>query len=187
MAARVTPPVAVQRRTSLVEYYKLAELGFYRDQRVELVDGIVVSMPPMGPPHASVVQRLGKLLTLHVRDRGEVRSRLPFAAGDDTEPEPDIAVVPPGAYADRHPGHAWLVVEVAETSLTYDREAKAPLYAASGVDEYWIVDLSSAVIEVYTHPVDGRYAEVRRVGAGEKLAPAAFPDVAIDVADLVRV
>jgi Uma2 family endonuclease len=92
-----------------------------------------------------------------------------------------IAVVPLGDYSTRHPDGALLVIEVAESSLQFDRDAKGPLYAASGVREYWIVDVAGRVVEVFSEPKGERYTRSRRVLPGENLFPAAFPDVIIDV------
>jgi Uma2 family endonuclease len=103
----------------------------------------------------------------------------------ESEPEPDIAVVPEGRYADQHPSIALLTVEVAESSLEYDRETKAPVYAASSVDEYWIVDIVGRAVELYASPVAGRYTHTRRAVEGESLNPAAFPDLSIDVTGLL--
>ncbi len=163
----------------------MADLGFFRGERVELIEGIVVRMAPIGPEHASVVDQLTKLLILALGDRARVRTQHPLLAADDSEPEPDVAVVPAGTYLERHPDRAFLVVEVAASSLQYDRETKAPLYAVSNVEEYWIVDLGARVVEVYARPEGGRYAESRRFALGDRLALASFPDVAIDVGRLL--
>lgn len=96
-----------------------------------------------------------------------------------------MSVVPPGDYSATHPDRADLIIEVADSSLEVDRETKGPLYAASGVGEYWIVNLVQRVVEVYSAPVGGRYTQVRRAKGGETLAPRAFPDVAIAVAELL--
>lgn len=163
----------------------MGDLGFFRGERVELVRGIVVRMSPIGPAHASTVQRLTELLLPRLLGRATVRTQQPFIASSDSEPEPDIAVVPEGRYADRHPDTALLIIEVAESSFEYDRDTKGPLYAASGVDEYWIVDIFRRAVEVYANPMDGRYALTRRAEAGESVSPGAFPDVGIDVSDFL--
>jgi Uma2 family endonuclease len=108
----------------------------------------------------------------------------PFAAPDESEPEPDVAVVAPGTYLDGHPRGAFLIVEVAETSLARDR-LKARLYAAAGVAEYWIVNLSEQVLEVHRQPGAEGYAAVSRHGRGEKLRLAAFEDVALGVDEVL--
>jgi Uma2 family endonuclease len=103
---------------------------------------------------------------------------------DESEPEPDVAIVPNRSYAGSHPASAFLIVEVAESSLTYGRETKAPLYAASDVAEYWIVDVTGRAIEVFREPANGRYTSVRRAGLDESLSPGAFPDVVVSVSAL---
>jgi Uma2 family endonuclease len=163
----------------------MGDLGFFQHERVELVRGIVVRMSPIGPAHASIVQRLTELLLPRLLGQATVRTQQPFVASDESEPEPDIAVVPQGRYGDRHPDTALLVIEVAESSLEYDRQTKGPLYAASGVREYWVVDVVGRAVEVNTIPVDGRYTRARRALAGESLSPTAFPDLSVDVTALL--
>jgi Uma2 family endonuclease len=102
----------------------------------------------------------------------------------ESEPEPDVAVVPDGMYAEAHPDRAFLIIEVAESSLDYDRETKGPLYAGSGVAEYWIVDVAARSIEVYSHPANGRYRDLHTVDNDGTVAIAAFPDVTIKVSTL---
>jgi Uma2 family endonuclease len=166
------------------EYERMAELGFFRGERVELVHGIVVAMSPIGPAHADPVDLLAERLIPALQGRARVRIQQPYIARDESEPEPDVAVVPPASYAERHPDRAFLIIEVAESSLDYDRETKAPLYAASGVGEYWIVDVAGRAIEAYREAVLGRYATHLRVERGATLSPSAFGDVTIAVSEL---
>ncbi len=162
----------------------MVALGFFRDERVELIRGIVVRMAPIGPPHCSVVELLNERLVPALAGRARVRIQLPFVATDGSEPEPDVAVVPVASYKAQHPDRALLVVEVAESSLDYDRETKGPLYAASGVPEYWVVDVNGQAIEVYSQPMGDRYARMRRVPLAESVSPEAFGDVVVSVAAL---
>jgi Uma2 family endonuclease len=167
------------RRFTRAEYDRLVALGFFRGERLELIHGTLLRMPPIGPPHAEVVSRLVELLLPPLVGRAKVRVQQPFCAVDDSEPEPDIAVVPPGDYSARHPSVALLVIEVAESSLSHDRDTKGPLYAASGVPEYWIVDVPRRTIEVFTEPRGDGYASSRQIAAGEGVTPSAFPDLTI--------
>jgi Uma2 family endonuclease len=184
MQAHVLPPYIRQRRMSRAEYDRLVMEGWFHDERIELIDGILVEMAPIGPPHCDPIDVLNRRFVTGVGDRATVRVQLPFAAGDFSEPEPDLALVPAGRYGKEHPSHAFLIVEVAESSLRYDRETKAPLYAACGVDEYWIVDVNAWRIEVYDRPADGRFTRVRTFDPGESVAPAAFGELAIGVNEL---
>jgi Uma2 family endonuclease len=168
------------------EYERLAELGRFEDERVELLDGMLVVMTPPGPPHASAVDRLTRLLLLAVGDRAVVRVQNPLALSDLSEPDPDLAVVPPGDYVDAHPQTAWLVVEVAHESLNKDRRIKTALYAAAGIAEYWIVDIAGRRIEVYKDPRAGRYTSVESRQPGDVIQLGAFADAAIAVSDVVR-
>ena len=172
------------RRLRRTEYDRMAQLGFFQHERVELIRGTVVAMSPIGPPHSSVVDRLTRLLVRALDPRALVRIQQPFLANDESEPEPDVAVVPDGIYAEAHPDHAFLIIEVAESSLDYDRETKGPLYAASGVGEYWIVDVAARAIEVYSCPVNGRYRSLRTIDREGSVAIDAFADVTIKVSTL---
>lgn len=175
---------AEPRRISSREYRRMAELGFFEGERVELVHGTVVRMSPIGPAHADPVDLLTEVLVLALAGRARVRVQQPLLAADDSEPEPDVAVVPLRRHAREHPHEAYLVVEVADSSLLYDRETKVPLYAASGVPEVWIVDVGARAIEVYTGLTGGRYADVTRHELGEVVRPKAFPEVEVAVSEV---
>ncbi len=168
------------------EFEKLAELGFFEDERVELLYGSVVRMTPIGPPHDATIQRLNKVLLPLLAGRADVRIQSSFAAGDASEPIPDVAVVPPGDYDDAHPSEAWLIVEVAESSLGRDRALKAQLYAECGVPEYWVVNLRDRQIEVHTEIVGGSYSRVTPYRKGEAIALVRFPDLQVRVDDVLR-
>jgi len=154
------------------EYYRLEELGFFRDQRVELLYGEIVRMSPQNKPHALALSRLNTLMVLVYRSSHYVRVQLPLDLGTESQPEPDIAVVPISLVenSDPHPPTADLVVEVAETSLLYDRKEKAALYAGAGVPTYWLVNLREEVLEVYTRPEGKQYSESQILTPTESVA-----------------
>jgi Uma2 family endonuclease len=172
------------RPLTRVEFDRLVALGFFEDENVELLYGVLVQMTPQDPPHSSVVQRLTTLLVPPLVGRAEVRIQLPFAASDDSEPEPDVAIVPAGDYRARHPHEAWLVIEVAHSSHRKDRSVKSRLYAECEVAEYWIVDVAARAVEVYTEPNDGNYKTTVVRRSGDELAPGRFPDLILRVDDL---
>jgi Uma2 family endonuclease len=171
-------------RITREEYDRMVARGLLDRQRVELIHGAILPMAPIGPPHRNVVVLLTYILLPKLLGRAWVQAQAPFLAFDDSEPEPDIAVVPLANYAKEHPSRAFLLIEVADSSLAFDRETKAPLYAASNVDEYWIVDVVARAVEIYAAPADGRFTDVRRVEMGGTLMVAAFPDVEFPVAAL---
>ncbi len=174
------------RRLLRSEYDQLVGAGAFHDERVELIRGVIVRMPPHGPLHASPIQRLTHLLLPRVGDRAHVRVQLPLNAPDESEPEPDIALVAPGDYDDAHPSNAFLVIEVAETSLRFDRATKGPLYAAMGVPEYWIVNVRESVIEVHRDPAGEHYRDTRAARRGESITLEQFPDVSVEVSSILR-
>lgn len=176
------------------EYARMAEVGFFTDKRVELIEGQIIVLSPMGSMHATAVALVAKALESIFSTDGVVRWQMPFVAGEYSEPEPDIAVVTGTIrdYRDQHPSHALLLVEVADTSLTYDRETKASLYARAGVAEYWIINLVDQCVEVYRQPhydaqapFDFSYAPPSILVVGDQLAPLARPEAIIAVADLL--
>ncbi len=166
------------------EYDRLVSLGAFEDDRVELIRGSLVTMAPNKPEHASPIEILTEVLVRTLAGRARVRVQLPIVASDESEPEPDLAVVPSGNYAQHHPDCAHLIIEVAVSSLKKDRGVKAPLYAASGFGEYWIVIVAERAVEVYQSPSGGAYAEVTRHEIGATLRMLAFPDVEIAVSAL---
>ncbi len=166
-----------------LEFDRLVELGAFERERLELIDGAIISMGPQGSAHAAALTRLIKLLLPRCGDAAELRVQMPFAASATSEPEPDLAVVPPGDYEDEHPGEALLLIEVADASLPYDRTVKAALYARAGVPEYWIVDLEASCVEVHRAPRRGRYTSVRVARPGDALKVPGLPRTSVDVAD----
>lgn len=177
-------------RFTVDEYYRMGRGGvFGEDDRVELVDGQVVEMTPIGPGHAGCVTALAGLLARVVGDRAVVSVQNPLRLGECSEPQPDVAVLRPraDAYRTAHPGpgDTLLVIEVADTSLEYDRDIKLPLYAAAGVLEVWLVNLPADRIEVYRNPAGGRYADVATLSRGASLAPLAFPGLPLGAGQIL--
>jgi len=180
MVAKVS---GTDRSLTRTEYDALVAAGCFDGQRLELLRGRVVAMSPIGARHREVVYRLMTALTGSLTGRARVEVQQPLIAADESEPEPDVVVIAPGDYGAGHPRHAFLVVEVAETSLQRDLVDKAAIYAASAVDEYWVVDLVGDVIHVHRRaPTWGGWI-VERQGAG-RLAPAAFADAAVELGAL---
>ncbi len=163
--------LATPKRWSRDDYYRLADLDFFHNQRVELLDGEIVEMTPQKRPHATAI---GKLNTLLVQEFGQthiVRVQLPLDIDEKNQPEPDFAVVPISLVdaSDPHPSTADWVIEVADSSLTLDREAKSKLYAQAGVPVYWIVNVRDSEIEVYSDLRDSQYRTRRTFGAEERV------------------
>lgn len=179
-----------KRRFTADEYQRMGQLGILSEgDRVELIDGEIVAMTPIGPRHCASVDRANRAfvttagLTAIVRIQGSVR--LSFY----TEPEPDVVLLRPRAdfYWSAHPGPSdiLLIVEIADSSIDYDREVKMPLYAQSGVPEYWIADLNEGELLCYASLRDGAYQSLRRHGYGETVAPELLPECWVSVNDLL--
>jgi Uma2 family endonuclease len=183
------------RRWSRTEYDRLIALGIIQeDERLELLAGELVLRDRQSPGHAYAIEAVSEALRDAVAPGGHVRILSPIALDGESEPEPDLSVVP-GAirdYRDDHPSRPTLLVEVADTSLTFDREHKGSLYARARVPEYWIVNLNDRVLEVYrqsgpdTSALYGwAYRAVQSLGAEEHVSPLAAPTSRISIADVL--
>ena len=183
------PAVAQTYRFTVEEYHKLGEAGIFdEDDRVELLDGEIILMSPVGYRHAKAVRRLLKLFIRQSRDRFEVDAQDPVVISDYSEPQPDVLLLDPEV--DAYEGlpearHTHLVVEVADSTLRYDRGRKLKAYARAGIAELWIVNLKDDVIEVYRDPSGEEYLTERVARGQERVAPLAFPDVKVTVSKIV--
>ena len=183
--------VAPRYRFTAEKYHQLAAVGVLcENERVELLDGVIIDMQPIGPSHAACVRRLTHCFEQANRDRWVTGVQNPVCIGGYDEPQPDLLLLQPRPdfYTSKHPEPAdvFLLVEVSDSTLLIDREDKLPIYAHAGIAEVWIVNLPERVVEVYASPVNGAYAQTRRVLPGGALAPAAFPDAEIDTAALLQ-
>jgi Uma2 family endonuclease len=170
------------RRIRRDEYERMVEIGLFdEDEKIELLDGVLVEMSPQGVPHAHAIRRLTEWLILGLRGRGVVGPQVPFALDDYSEPEPDITVVPPGDYTRAHPDRALLVIEVASSSLGKDRRIKGRLYAAAGVPDYWVVNLVDRTVEIHRDPAANGFRSVTTLTCGEMVSPLHFPDLRLAV------
>ena len=167
-----------------VEYDKLVAEGCFDEERVELLFGVVVEMAPPDPEHGESVSLVAEILTRQIGSRARVRNQSPFAATDDSEPQPDVFLIPNEPYWHKHPDRAFLVVEVARSSLRRDY-AKRAIYADATVDEYWIVDHHADCVEVYREARDGEWQTKTTHGRGEVLRPLAFPDLTISIDEIL--
>jgi Uma2 family endonuclease len=163
------------------EYERMIAAGLFQNERIELIRGVIVQMSPQNSPHAAAIQMLTRLLLPPLLGRADVRVQLPFVVGDDSVPEPDLVQVEPKYFKDAHPDRAFLVIEVANASLKFDRQDKAELYARAAVPEHWVVNVGDGIIEQHSEPAGGSYARVTPFRRGETIAPLAFPDVAVRV------
>ncbi len=180
-----------KHRFNVKQYYRMVETGILRsDARVELLDGQIVNMSPIGPFHGGVSKRLIRLFTKLSQGRWVVAAQDPVHLDDHSEPQPDIMLLKsvPDDYTTRHPGpdDVFLLVEVAETSLVGDRKEKLPLYGRAGIKEVWIVNLNDQTIEVYREPNFTGYDASQVLRFGDNAPPQIFPDVKVDVAALLK-
>ena len=180
-----------RRRFSVEDYHRMLQAGILsEDDRVELIDGEIVEMAPIGPRHASQVDFLARLLWQRVGGRAIVRVQNPIRLGEQSEPHPDLCLLRPRRdyYRRFHPTavDVLLVIEVAEATAEYDRQVKVPLYGRHGVAELWLVDLEAQRVEVYRRPRAEGYEEVRSLGRGETVSPLSFPDLTLGVDELLE-
>jgi len=190
----VVEPYVKTRRWRRREYERLVDLGIFVGERLELLDGLLVVREPQGSPHAAIVGQIGHVLRAAFGAGWHVRLQAPLALDEDSEPEPDVAVVAGSYrdYLDAHPTTAALVVEVADTSLRLDRRVKSSLYARARLPEYWIVDLVAGALEVHRDPQpaadavhEWAYRSVEVLRPPATVTAAASPGAPISVADLL--
>ncbi len=172
-------------KMDVAEYERLGELGVFEGKRVELIHGRVVHMSAIGPLHGWTIQRMTMVLTECFREVADVRVQLPLWASNDSMPEPDFLLVPKAFDPVGHPKKAYLVIEVAKTSVQFDRVVKAPLYASGPSPEYWLVNLNTRTLEVNRKPKKGVYTERFELGRDEVISPVVFPKVELPLCEFL--
>jgi len=186
MSAVFTP---TRHKLSVDDYHKLGEAGILdEDSRVELIEGELIDMAPIGVSHMTVVNRLNRLLVQAVGDLGVVSVQNPVSFPPHSEPQPDVTVLRAGM--DRveaglpGPADVLLLIEVSDTTVAYDRGTKLRLYARVGVAEYWLVNLQSGSVEVYRGATSHGYLQTMEVRPGDIVRPLSLPAVEIEVASI---
>ena len=177
----------VRHKLTVTDIYRMLDAGvLHEDDRVELIDGELLDMAPIGSDHATTVDRLTKALVLACGDRAIVRVQNPVRLDDLNEPQPDFSVLRPrpDGYRKGHPGPAdvLLLVEVADSFLRFDRRVKLPLYARFGIPEVWTADLQRRVLEKHRTPLEGTYADTAEHKPGERVSLALLPEAVVTLA-----
>jgi Uma2 family endonuclease len=198
MAAGTMPVMAIHerktRRWTRAEYDRLIDLGVFQPgDPIELIGGELLVAEPQGAPHYTAIQKTARALERAFGPSWNVRTQGPMGLDEESEPEPDVAVVPgkPEDYGSSHPSRAELVVEVSESSLAFDRGHKGSVYARAGIVDYWIVNLVDRVVEVYREPAldvaapfGASYARREVLDSSRQVSPLAAPHASIHVRDL---
>ena len=184
-----SPPAAsmpTRRRFTVAEYYAMADAGILSESdRVELLDGDVITMPPIGDWHAASVKLFANAMPPALQGRAMIAVQDPVRLDDSNQPQPDVVLLRwrDDYYRSGHPGPAdvLLLIEVSDTTVDYDRGVKLAAYARAGIPEVWIASRPDRRIEAYTEPAGEEYATVRYFSPGENIAPLAFPDITLEV------
>ena len=177
----------VRHKLNVADIYRMLDAGIlHEDDRVELIDGELIDMAPIGADHATTVNGLNKALILACGNRAIVSAQNPVRLDDLNEPQPDFALLRPRSCRTAHPGPAdvLLLVEVADSSLRFDRRVKLPLYARFGIPEVWIADLKRRVLEVHRSPAGSAYANSMDYQPDAQLSPVLLPGVALTLAGI---
>lgn len=187
--ARIRGGLPERRRFTVDEYHRMSELGILPpDERTELLDGEIFRMAAIGSRHAVCVSWTGEWFLVRLLGRAVVRIQNPVRLNSGAEPEPDIAVVrlPQRRFVRAHPTppDVFLLIEVSDTSLPFDRRRKLPRYAETGIPEVWIIDLAAERVYVYREPAGHHYQRTETVAPGGTLKPIAFPDLSLSVEEL---
>lgn len=178
------------RRFTADEYHQMAQAGILRpDERVELIEGAIVAMTPIGRRHVACVARLPHACVRGMGDQAVVLVQSPIRLADLSEPEPDIAVLRPRTdfYAEKDAGPAdvLLLIEVADTSEYYDRHVKVPIYARASIPEVWLVDLTTKTVTIYRQPSPAGFTDMLVARGSDQVSPLAFPDFQLTVTQVV--
>ena len=188
MTTIAPPKVATptRHRFNVDEYYALFDGGILAEnKRIELLDGDIIRMPPVGDWHAANVDRFNETLVPLLLGRAKVRVQGPTRLDDHSEPIPDVMLLRwrEDSYSSGHPGPSdvLLLIEVSDTSSAYDRNEKLPAYARAGISEVWIISRDDQRIEAYTEPSGGEYSNLRYAGPGQTISPSAFPDIVLEI------
>ena len=183
-------PTSSHRRITVAEYYDMARTGLIApDARVELIEGEVVPLAPIGDRHGWAVETLDELLHQAVARRAQVRCQMPVRLSDYSEPEPDFVVMRRRTGRDdrAHPSatDVFLVVEISDSTLRYDLDVKVPLYARHGAPEVWVVDLKHHILHLYRSPVEGSYQDVTSVPDGGLTAIPGIAGATVDLSEIL--
>ncbi|HEV2271948.1 MAG TPA: Uma2 family endonuclease [Steroidobacteraceae bacterium] len=183
-------PTSSHRRLTVDAYYDMARTGLIGpDERVELIEGEVVRMPPIGDRHGSAVEELNELLVQAVAGRARVRCQMPVRLSNYSEPQPDFAVMRPrtGRNDRAHPSatDVFLLVEISNTTIRYDLDVKVPLYARHGVPEVWVIDLKHHKLHFYRSLLEGTYREITSVSDGGITVVPGVANATVDLSEIL--
>ena len=178
-----------RRPLNVAEYHLMGEVGIFAPgERVELIEGEIIEKPPIGSTHSGIVDHLNRLLVRAVGDKAIVRVQNPVVLSDFSEPEPDFALLKPrdNFYKDATPSASdvLLLIEVSDSTLRYDRDIKAPLYARHGISETWIIDIANAQVTIYRDAGEQGYSSEIKPGDWQQVAPLQLSDVTVDLSGL---
>ena len=182
--------IAARKLFSVKEYDELIDTGFFTGKkRVELIEGELIEKMTQGDPHIGCINRLNRIFTRNLGDDFIVSIQNAIVVNPYSAPEPDVAILRfrEDFYASgkAKPEDVFLVVEVSDSTVRYDRQTKMPLYAAAGIEEAWLVNLPRKVLEVYRSPVGGKYGVVQKLGKTDSIAPLRFPDLQFSVSGII--
>ncbi|HEY9824277.1 MAG TPA: Uma2 family endonuclease [Stenomitos sp.] len=181
----------LRKKFTVSQYHQMIETGILTDRdHVELLDGEIIEMSPVGRRHAACVDRLTELLILQLTSRAIVRTQNPIRLSNNSEPQPDIAILRrrEDFYATGHPQpeDIFLVIEVADTTIEFDRDIKIPTYAQENIPEAWLIDLNAEVVNIFQEPTAKGYLKHQCFKADQQLRIASFSDVQINIAQFLR-
>jgi len=179
----------LRHQFTVKQFHQMAESGILSEnERIELIRGEMIDMSPIGTRHAGCVLFLTHLLALLLGERALINVQNPMELDETSQPQPDIALLKPRPdfYRNSHPQpeDIFLLIEIADTTVKYDREVKIPLYAEANIPEVWLVDVNQEIMEVYRNPLQGVYQDVQKLVKNQILSILAFPDVHINVSEI---
>nr|WP_245817272.1 Uma2 family endonuclease [Hydrococcus rivularis] len=180
------------RKFTVEQYHKMAEVGILTEEdRVELIKGEIVEMSPIGLKHAATVNRLNQLFYRKLGDRVLISVQNPIQLTNNSEPQPDLSLLKPRAdfYETKTPeaNDIFLIVEVADTTIIYDRDIKIPLYAENGISEVWLIDVNNQSLTIYRQPTPQGYQAIQTLDGNQNLSLLAFPEITINFSEILNI
>jgi len=184
------PAAATKHLYTVDDYYHMAEAGaFIENNNVELIEGEIIDMVPMGCYHAWCITVLTRFFNKHIPDKNPIHVQTPLRIDNHTELEPDVFILKPSSddYKNHHPvpEDVLLLIEVSQSTIQFDTNVKSPIYAKSGIPELWLIDLEAEQVLRYLYPVKGKFTQQEIFVVGESLSPSAFPEVLLTVNDIL--
>lgn len=186
LEAKEMPTIPYKRSFTVSEYYKMYQMGLFRNEKLELLEGEIFKMSPIGAKHSDCVDYLNSYLVYILYKEATIRVQEPIELSDNTEPEPDLVIAQKKRYKKKHPTpkDVYLIIEVSDSSYHYDREHKLPIYSQNGIPEVWIINVNENFVEQFSNPFQGKYHFYKKFMMGEAVESKVMKNIKLNLLEL---